>query len=166
MAKEFSCFRNISAIQQSSNVNTRRGKFESNWIFCSFIICYRIRYIMICWYSKAPSFRGNSKIRLLPPTRDALIQHIYKAAYVSGYVWGTSHIPARMKESPANWAQSFIGTRIKCIVELPLITQNLNKTVFKKCGCRKGCKKNRKCKKLDIMKCLPTCKCRGKCEEK
>ena len=107
MAKEFSCFRNISAIQQSSNVNTRRGKFESNWIFCSFIICYRIRYIMICWYSKAPSFRGNSKIRSLPPTRDALIQHIYKAAYVFGYVWGTSHIPARMKDSRAKWAQSF-----------------------------------------------------------
>ena len=40
----------------------------------------------------------NSEIRSLPPTRDALIQHIHKAAFVSGYIWETSHIPARTKE--------------------------------------------------------------------
>ena len=37
----------------------------------------------------------------------------------------------------------------------------VNKTVFKKFGCQKGCRKNCKCKKVEIMKCLPTCKCRG-----
>ena len=32
-----------------SNRLTCRGKLESNWIICSFIICYRIRCIIICW---------------------------------------------------------------------------------------------------------------------
>ena len=37
----------------------------------------------------------------------------------------------------------------------------VNKTVFKKFGGQKGCRKNCKCKKVEMMKCLPTCKCRG-----
>ena len=75
-------------------------------------------------------YRGNSEIRPLPPTRDALIQHIHKAAYVSSYIWGTSHI-ARTEESPTNWTWSFTDNRIKCqwvSYDHCLITQNLNKT--------------------------------------
>ena len=97
-----------------------------------------------------------------------MIQHIHEAAYVSGYIWGTSHIPPRVEESPTNWTWSFTDNRVKCQLvsyDYCLITQNLNKTVFKKFGCQKGCRKNSKCKKVEMMKCLLTCKCRGKCEE-
>ena len=96
------------------------------------------------------------------------MQHIHKAAYVSGYIWGTSHIPARTEEAPTNWAWSFTDNRIKCqwvSHDRYLITQNVNKTVFKKCGCRESCKKNCKCKTVEMMECLPICKCRRKCEE-
>ena len=48
------------------------------------------------WY-QILKYRRNSEIRLLPHTRDALIQHIHKVAYGSGYIWGTLHIPARME---------------------------------------------------------------------
>ena len=61
-----------------------------------------------------------------------------------------------------------LSLTIKCQLvsyDYCLITQNLNKTVFKKFGCQKGCRKNSKCKKVEMMKCLLTCKCRGKCEE-
>ena len=61
-----------------------------------------------------------------------------------------------------------LSLTIKCqwvLYDRCLITQNLNKTVFKKCGCRKGCEKNCKCKKVKMIKCLTTCKCKGKCEE-
>ena len=53
---------------------------------------------------------GNSEIRSLPPTRDALIQ----ATDASGYIWRTSHISATTEESPTNWTWSFTGNRIKC----------------------------------------------------
>ena len=47
--------------------------------------------------------RENSEIRSLPPTRDALIQHIHKVAYVSGYIWGT-----RTEKSPLKWTWSLL----------------------------------------------------------
>ena len=59
-------------------------------------------------------YRENSEIRSLPPTRDAFIQHIGKAAYVSGYIWRTSYISARTEEPPTNWTWSFADNRIKC----------------------------------------------------
>ena len=55
---------------------------------------------------------GNSEIQLLPPTRDALMQYILRAAYVSGYIWEISHILARTEESPTNWTWSFADNRI------------------------------------------------------
>lgn len=111
-------------------------------------------------------YRGSSDIRSLPPTRDALIHHIHKAAYISGYLWGMSHVPSTTEEPPTNWTWIVMENKIKCqwiSYDHHSITQELYKTVFKKCGCRKGCKKNCKCKKGEQMKCLPTCKCRGKC---
>ena len=48
-------------------------------------------------------YRGNSNINPLPPARDALIPHIHKAAYVSGYIWGMSHVPNTTEEPPINW---------------------------------------------------------------
>ena len=107
-------------------------------------------------------------MRLLAPTRDALIQHIHKATHISGYICETLHIPTGAVNSPTNWTWSFTDNRIKgqwVSYDHYLITQNLNKTVFKKCGCRRGCKKNGKFKKVEMMKCLPTCKCCRKCEE-
>ena len=79
-------------------------------------------------------YRVNSEMRLLAPTRDALIQHIHKAAHVSGYIWETLHIPTGTVKSPTNWTWSFTDNRIKSqwvSYDHYLITQNLNKTVLK-----------------------------------
>ena len=57
-------------------------------------------------------YRGDSEIRWLPPTRDALTQHVYKAVFVSGYIWGTSHTSTRTEGSLANWTWSFTDNRI------------------------------------------------------
>ena len=62
----------------------------------------------------------------------------------------------------------FTDNRIKCqwvSYDHCLITQNLNKAVSKKCGCRTDCKRNYKCKKVEMMKCLPTSKYREKFDE-
>ena len=48
-------------------------------------------------------YRGNSEIWSLPPTRKAFIEHIRKVTYVSCYICGASHIPARTEDSPTNW---------------------------------------------------------------
>ena len=156
MTKEFSCVRNISAIQQSFNVTTCRGKFESYWIICSFIICYESdisSFVDIGRY-QIFKYRGNSEIRSLSPTR-----------HVSG-----EHRTYREEQKSHQQIEHGLSLTIdkvsmgQCQCHC-LITQNLNKTVFKKCGCQKGYKKNCKCIKVEMMKCLPTCKCKEKCKE-
>ena len=111
-------------------------------------------------------YRGNSDIRSLPPTKDALVHHIHKAAYVAGYIWGRSDVPTKSDEPPTNWTWFVQDKKLLCkwvSYDHEGPTNNLTNTVFKKCGCRKGCKKPCKCKKGVEMNCLPTCKCRGKC---
>ena len=139
-AKEFSCFETFLLHSHRPTLPLAEENLKVIESFCSFSICHRIRYIIICWYSKVSNFqyRGNSEIQWLPPARDVLIQHIHKAAYLSGYIWEIPYILARTEESPTDWTWSFTGNRVKCqwvLYDYCLITQNLNKTVFKKCIC-------------------------------
>ena len=57
-------------------------------LYCDHCNCFSIdlaRY-------KIFKYRQNMNIRSLPPTRDALIQHIHKSAYVSGLIYGVEQI--------------------------------------------------------------------------
>ena len=90
--------------------------------------------------SQSFKYRGNSEIRSLPPARDTLIQHIHKCIIQHIYlvISGEHRIYRQEPQSPTNWTWSFTDNRIKCqwvSDDHFLITQNLNKTVFKKCGC-------------------------------
>ena len=49
------------------------------------------------------NYRGNFDVKSLPPTKDALVHHIHKSAYVAGYVWGRAHIPIKTEKPPTNW---------------------------------------------------------------
>ena len=136
MAKEFSCFQNISAIWQSSNITTCREKFKviESFVVSLFVTESDISSSVDIARYQIFKYCGNSEIQLLPPTWDALIQCIHKAAYISGYIWGTTHIPARTEESATNWTLPFTGNRIKCqwvSYDHCLITQNLNKLYLK-----------------------------------
>ena len=83
-------------------------------------------------------------------TKFSNIVEIHKAVYVSGYIWGMAHRTNTTDEPPTHCTWSVVDGRIECLwisYDHQLATQNMYKTVFKKCGCRTGCKKNRKCKK-------------------
>ena len=54
-------------------------------------------------------FKGDFDIRSIPPTSNALRLHIYRAAYISGWIWGLSHIPESTLESPYQWGWSEDG---------------------------------------------------------
>ena len=102
------------------------------------------------------NYRGNFDVKSLPPTKDALVHHIYKSAYVTGNVCGRAHIPIKTEEPPTKWTWIMEDGKLKCqwvSYDHAAATQELHKTVFKKCSCRKGCKKSCKCKK-EGLKCL------------
>jgi len=39
----------------------------------------------------------------LPPIQDALKQHLMRATYQGGYVWGQATIPAPVLPDPTDW---------------------------------------------------------------
>ena len=53
-------------------------------------------------------------IQCLLSTRDALIQHIHKSAYVSGHMWDRANFPNKTDESPSNWTWSITNDKILC----------------------------------------------------
>ena len=46
--------------------------------------------------------RGRS-VENIPPTQGALIQHVYRAAFQVGYIWGQALVPQQQLPSPSNW---------------------------------------------------------------
>ena len=76
MAKEFSCFQNISAIWQSSSITTHREKFKviESFVVSLFVTESDISSSVDIAMYQIFKYCGNSEIQLLPPTWDALIQ--------------------------------------------------------------------------------------------
>ena len=48
-------------------------------------------------------YRADLDMRVLPPTKDALILHISRGAFIAGWYWGLSHVPDVTNQSPLNW---------------------------------------------------------------
>ena len=46
--------------------------------------------------------KGRS-IENIPPTEDALLQHVKRATYQAGYVWEQSHVSMQDLPSPTDW---------------------------------------------------------------
>ena len=47
--------------------------------------------------------RGTRSLENIPPTQAALIQHVRKAAYQAGLVWGQSLVTQQKLPSPGIW---------------------------------------------------------------
>lgn len=98
----------------------------------------------------------------LPPTREALLQHTKRAAYQAGYCWGQMLIATPELPSPVNW-----GWKVKDSggwqvhwTTLPEANQACRELL--RCGCKKGCKGQCKCKKAELQ-CTALCQCDGLC---
>ena len=112
-------------------------------------------------------YKGDFDFRALPPTSNALRLHIHRAAYISGWVWGLSHIPESTLELPYQWGWSQDDGEIGSVnviwtnYNLDIATKTFKKA-FNKCGCRTNCSKYCSCRTFQLC-CLTICKCRGKC---
>lgn len=71
------------------------------------------------------------KIRSLPPIQDALVYHIHKSAYVSGYLWERVHLPNMTCKPLPKWTWVVGGEKILCIWLSP------SKITFSKKGVQK-----------------------------
>ena len=53
----------------------------------------------------------ENNLRRLPPTRDALRQHIFRAAYAAGWIWGKTLKHDNQVTSPTEWGWRFNNDR-------------------------------------------------------
>ena len=94
----------------------------------------------------------------IPPTKDALYQHVRRAAYISGYVWGNSLIPM-MNLQPFE-KHGWNADATPHWTNLPQASKGLRELI--KCNCKKGCTGNCKCKRASLPS-TELCQCKGNC---
>ena len=97
----------------------------------------------------------------IPPTQDALHQHhVKRAAYVAGYICGSSLSP--VMDLPTFEGFGWNTNATPHWTDLPQASKGLRELV--KCNCTKGCSGNCKCKRSSLP-CTELCKCKGTCSK-
>ena len=109
-------------------------------------------------------FARKNNVQLIPPTSAALKQHVRRAVYQGGHVWGQALLPAPALPSMTDWG--WIKTSDQTYelhwTTLPEASEVCRELVS--CKCRKGCMQKCKCKKANL-KCTHLCECDGECSE-
>ena len=93
--------------------------------------------------------QGNKNNENIPPTQAALAQHIKRAAYQAGHVWGQALEPMQELPSPAQWGwqQSPEGWSPKWIM-LADASKACRELIS--CGCKRACHGLCKCTKANL----------------
>jgi hypothetical protein len=105
--------------------------------------------------------QGSRSIDNIPPTKAALLQHVKRAVYQAGYVWSQALVPAPRLPSPGLWGWSATDEGWTPFwTDLPEAAISCYELVH--CGCKKGCKRQCKCRSSNLQ-CTELCNCRGGC---
>ena len=100
----------------------------------------------------------NTQFDHLPPSKAALKQHIMRAAYQGGIVWGQALDPVVYLPSPDSWGWSKQCDSVWDVhwTDLNPISDTCKELC--KCGCKKECKGKCSCRKSNLQ-CTSICKC-------
>jgi hypothetical protein len=106
---------------------------------------------------------GGRQLDNIPPTRAALLQHVKRAAYQAGHIWGKAHIADPSLPSPSEWGWEKTtedGQWTPTWTTLPEASKSCRELV--KCNCKKQCLGRCTCFKSNL-KCTQLCFCAGQC---
>ena len=105
--------------------------------------------------------QGSRTIENIPPTLNALIQHLRRAVYQAGYIWAQALESKPELPSPEHWGWTKTDSGWKPFwTDLSDIAKSCQELVH--CGCKKGCKHQCKCRVLNFD-CTELCYCKGVC---
>ena len=109
-------------------------------------------------------FAKRTNVKQIPPTRAAMEQHIKRAIYQGGHLWGQTLVASPVLPSPTNWGwmKTTDGMFEPYWSTLPEASKVCSELVS--CKCKKGCVKNCKCKKMGL-ECTALCTCEGDCSQ-
>lgn len=107
--------------------------------------------------------QGGRAIENIPPTQAALLEHLKRATYQGGHVWGQALVVAPVLPSPADWGWvEEVNEWRPFWTTLPEASEVCYELI--KCGCKKACGGKCKCKK-NALKCTELCGCQGGCAD-
>ena len=105
-------------------------------------------------------FCNGRGIENIPPTREALLQHVKRSAYFGGYVWGCSLTPKM--NLPPFYLHGWNPDATPHWSNLEEASRGLRELI--KCKCTKGCSGgNCKCRRAPLP-CKELCSCKGLCQ--
>ena len=106
-------------------------------------------------------FAKRLKAEQIPPTFDALELHLRRAIYQGGYVWEQALLTQPVLPLPTGWGwtKDANGVYVPKWTTLPLAAEACYELLC--CGCKKGCRKNCRCKRANL-ECTGLCHCQGR----
>ena len=111
---------------------------------------------VVLMYDRSSAAIGVDEARLhmsIPPTQAALREHVKRAAYQEGVIWGQATCADPDIGSPADWGWIKSEEMWKvCWTELPPIASSCQELT--KCSCKKGCTRRCKCLRSELA-CRP-----------
>ena len=98
----------------------------------------------------------------IPPTEDALLQHVKRATYEAGFIWGQSLENIQQLPNLSDWGWQQIYDRwTPRWITLPEASKSCQELIH--CGCKKACRGLCKCFKANLP-CTALCRCAGQCD--
>ena len=107
--------------------------------------------------------RTSRPIDTIPPTQAALREHIKRAVYQGGHIWGQAYLSSSRLPDPSQWGWTKNSDKQWAPKWTTLLEASQSCQELLKCGCVKGCKGRCKCYKA-ALKCTALCKCNGICD--
>jgi len=110
-------------------------------------------------------FGRKNNVQLIPPTSAALKQHVGRAVYQGGHVWGQALLPApALPPPPTDWG--WVKTSEQMYEPHWTTLPEASKVCLELVSCKyqKGCTKKCKCKKAKL-ECTQLCACDGECSQ-
>ena len=104
---------------------------------------------------------SSNELRILPPSKDALLQHLFRSSYQAGWVWGNTLLQREPPE-PETWGWRSHQTYLRIHWNSLDVNQQLQ-NALSICQCRTAKCKTCRCAK-NQQKCLKFCNCCRKCK--
>lgn len=107
-------------------------------------------------------FAKGRQLDRIPPTKAALIEHVKRAAYQAGHVWGQSCVAQQNLPNPSDWGWTKEASDrwVPFWSALPEAAKSCKELI--KCGCKKACRLPCKCLSASLT-CTELCHCAGTC---
>ena len=107
-------------------------------------------------------FAKKNNAKQIPPTKGALEQHVKRAAYQGGHVWGQLLLATQTLPSPSSWCWKKTEYGLYEPYRTTLLEASKACHELASCKCKKCCVRHCKCKKA-ALECTAFCACEGDC---